>query len=375
LFFIYLIYIKLYKYIKFTLEYMSDFIKTNIESPKKKHFPYFRLFKLIIWIILIWISISYFSYLSFKSIIVTKETKIIKIEKWDTFAKLSNKYEKLNSFWYKIYLQNNKPDYKLKVWDYRVEKNLELKDFLNSFKNPIIKEEKITILEWWNIFDIDEYLTKKWLLKKWDYIFYVQNKEKINKLTEFFPFIKKLTTLEWFLYPDTYKIDPLNFKINTFVIKQLNNFEKKGITSPLAPIIKGKGNYKKIEEIIIMASILEKEEKNTRNKPIVAGILKKRLKEWWMIWADITVCYPHKLTSQQCKMVVSKYINEKSEYNTRTMTWLPKTPIWNPSFESIDAVINSKNSPYYFYLHDRKWWIHYWRNNTEHEYNKNKYLR
>jgi cell division protein YceG involved in septum cleavage len=51
-------------------------------------------------------------------------------------------------------------------------------------------------------------------------------------------------------------------------------------------------------------------------------------------------------------MIISEYINEKSEYNTRTMTGLPKTPISNPSFETIDATLNYKESEYWFYLHD-----------------------
>jgi len=74
-------------------------------------------------------------------------------------------------------------------------------------------------------------------------------------------------------------------------------------------------------------------------------------------------------------MVVSKYINEKSEYNTRTMVWLPKTPIWNPNFETIDATVNSETTPYFFYLHDNKWNIYYAKNNSGHERNKNNYLR
>ena len=95
-----------------------------------------------------------------------------------------------------------------------------------------------------------------------------------------------------------------------------------------------------------------------------------------MIWADITVCYPHELTANECKMVISKYINEKSEYNTRTMAWLPKTPIWNPSFETINATLNSKDTPYYFYLHDTGTGkIYYWKTNAEHEQNKRFYLR
>ena len=75
-------------------------------------------------------------------------------------------------------------------------------------------------------------------------------------------------------------------------------------------------------------------------------------------------------------MVVSKYIGEKSEYNTRTMTGLPRTPIGNPSFDAISAVIHSKDTPYYYYLHDTQTGqIYYARTNSEHEENKKKYLR
>jgi UPF0755 protein len=93
-----------------------------------------------------------------------------------------------------------------------------------------------------------------------------------------------------------------------------------------------------------------------------------------MIWADATVCYPHKLTADECKMVVSKYIKEKSEYNTRTMKWLPKTPIWNPSFDTINATLHSKETSYWFYLHDTSTGkIYYAVTNEEHNVNKSKY--
>ena len=95
-----------------------------------------------------------------------------------------------------------------------------------------------------------------------------------------------------------------------------------------------------------------------------------------MIGADITVCYPHKLTSEECKLVVTKYINQKNEYNTRTMVWLPKTPIGNPSYETVNATLNDKKTPYYYYLHDIKNGnIYYGRTNAEHERNKGLYLR
>ena len=100
------------------------------------------------------------------------------------------------------------------------------------------------------------------------------------------------------------------------------------------------------------------------------------MKEYWNIWADITVCYPYKLTSDECKLVISKYININSDYNTRFIIWLPLSPIWNPSFETINATLNSKDSSYYYYMHDTKTWkVYYAETNEEHNKNKELYLK
>ena len=337
----------------------------------KKTNPIIRIIKLLIWIIIIWSIFLYKSYYDFKTDILIEKETVIEIKSWDTIDDLSDKLN-INKYYLKIYINKNKNDFKLLTWHFRIWKNTNINQILIDLQNPIIENNiNITLLEWWNIYDIDNYLTNKQLIKKWEYINYVTNKEKIRQLSQFFPFLTWVETLEWYLYPDTYTVLSNNFKINKLVIKQLNNFEKKVYNKLFS-------NYKnnKVEEIINLASIVEKEEKNVNEKPTVAWILKKRMNNWWMIWADITVCYPHKLTANECKMVITKYINEKSEYNTRTMTWLPKTPIWNPSYETINATLNSKTSTHWFYLHDTKTWkIYYADTNQWHTINKNRYLR
>jgi UPF0755 protein len=342
--------------------------KKNIK--KKKGFLYKLVMIFFIWILLTWIFI-YKSYENFKNNVLVEDWIIIEVLEWENVTDFANKLG-LNENYLKFYLKENKIDLKLFTWNFKIDPNSDIKEILKALKNPIILGEvNITILEWWNIYDIDEYLANKGFILSGEYINYVNNPEKIEKLTEFFPFIKGLNTLEWFLYPDTYKIEIGNFKINEFVIKQLENFENRVYKNILSWL-----ENNKVIDLINLASIVEKEEKNTTAKPIVAWILKKRLENWWMIWADITVCYPHELTAEECKMVISKYINEKSEYNTRTMQWLPKTPIWNPSFETVNATLNYEETEYWFYLHDSNTWkIYYGRNNEEHEQNKRLYLK
>jgi cell division protein YceG involved in septum cleavage len=105
-----------------------------------------------------------------------------------------------------------------------------------------------------------------------------------------------------------------NFNIENFIKILLDNFKQKVYTPLLSPITPAE-----INELIIIASIVEKEERNVHEKSTVAGILIKRYKENWMIGADITACYAHDLTSEECRKNLSKYIADKNDYNTRTM--------------------------------------------------------
>jgi len=79
------------------------------------------------------------------------------------------------------------------------------------------------------------------------------------------------------LYPDTYKIK-YPVQINKLVIKQLDNFENKVYNKILSD-----KSSDEILKIVNLASIVEKEEKNSLEKSTVAGILKKRLNAGWKI--------------------------------------------------------------------------------------------
>lgn len=329
-----------------------------------------RIIKLIIWIfVIIWI-IFYIQYKDFKNEIILQD-KIITVISWDTLVSVLNRELWFDKFYLKVYLNLN-PEKKIMIqsWEYKFLKWENIDSIIQTINYwAKAKEEKIIILEWWNIFDIDEYFTKKWFIQKWDFILEAKN---IDKYKNNFLFLKNALTLEWYLYPDTYFINPDNFNIENFNKTILQNFNKKVYKKFLSNI-----NENEINEKIILASIIEKEEKNILQKPIVAWILLKRLKEKWFIWADITACYAFELTSKECQMNLSKYINEKNDYNTRTMVWLPKTPINNPHLESIKAVLNADlDTPYWYYLHDTiTWKIYYSKTNEEHNINKSKYIK
>ena len=228
-----------------------SFQKRNIETPQNKKNTIIRIMKLIIWIVIIFLWIKYIGYSNFTTKILVEEKQNIIIEKWDNFDEISQKLN-INSSYLKFYLKFNNPEYSLKVGKFEIPEKSNLKQILKSLEKPIFNTQNITLLEGWNIFDIDTYLTQRSLISKWEYIKYVENREKIIALWEFFPFLDTQKTLEWYLYPDTYKINPISFKINNFVILQLNNFEDKVYNKLLIDEINKKiydRSDKKINEI------------------------------------------------------------------------------------------------------------------------------
>ncbi len=66
-------------------------------------------------------------------------------------------------------------------------------------------------------------------------------------------------------------------------------------------------------DVLILASIVGEEEKSSTQLPIVADILKKRLRQGWQIGADITVCYADLLPGSECQKYVNNYYSLSRE--------------------------------------------------------------
>jgi UPF0755 protein len=104
------------------------------------------------------------------------------------------------------------------------------------------------------------------------------------------------------------------------------------------------------KEIMVMASIVEREAKGNGDRDFISGILWKRLAIGMPLQADAAPV----------------------TYKTKG---LPENPIANPGIESIKASIYPKNSSYLYYLHDPNGFIHYAKNFKDHVSNKLKYLK
>jgi UPF0755 protein len=179
---------------------------------------------------------------------------------------------------------------------------------------------------------------------------------------------------EGYLFPDTYYFpkgyssievarlltDTFNQKIND---EYLRKIDQQNLT---------------LKQAIIIASMVEREAKLDKDRPYVAGIITKRLKNGWKLQIDATVQYalgfqPKENTwwKQNLTLLDLEY---SSPYNTYLFYGLPPAPICNPSESSINAVANQTQTNYWYYISDTNGELRYAETITEHNQNISKYL-
>lgn len=105
------------------------------------------------------------------------------------------------------------------------------------------------------------------------------------------------------------------------------------------------------DEVITLASIVQKETAQITERPMVAGLYLNRLRDGWPLQADPTVIFA--LKEQQghdkvFKRVLNKDLRINSPYNTYKNKGLPPTLIAMPDVSSIDAVLNPAKHNYYY---------------------------
>ncbi|MBC7504016.1 endolytic transglycosylase MltG [Candidatus Gracilibacteria bacterium] len=236
-----------------------------------------------------------------------------------------------------------------------------------TIKTPLYIDQTITILPGWSSYDIDTYLASKGIGSIGDFL----EVSRINFSTyqSDFAFLSGVSSLEGFLYPDTYRLRQ-DATLDDAIRVMLREFDKK--IGKSYTTLKSKEAY----EALILASIVEREERDRTNQPIVAGILAKRVAEGIAMGADATVCYGYAKTQKQCTpSFIGNIIQAKNPYNTRNKLGYPPTPIANVPVSAWTAALNPETSPYYYYLHGSDGQIHYGRSNDEHIANKKMYLK
>lgn len=154
---------------------------------------------------------------------------------------------------------------------------------------------------------------------------------------------KKPTSLEGFLFPATYPVDPAK-PVQELVDYQVSTYEQRTATVDYSAA--RRKNLTKYD-VLIIASLVEREASTYKERRMVAGVIENRLRARMRLDIDATVQYA--VGSWKAEITKAD-LDIDSPYNTRKFPGLPPGPICNPGLDSIRAAANPLPSKYLYYV-------------------------
>lgn len=188
---------------------------------------------------------------------------------------------------------------------------------------------------------------------------------RFPKITEE-EFLDAATGKEGYLFPDTYLFLP-NVQADQVVKEMEKNFKTK--IASIQDVIDG--SERSLSDIVIMASIIEKEARKYKTKEIISGILWRRIDIGMPLQVDAAFLY---INGKSTYDLTLTDLATDSPYNTYKYKGLPVGPISNPGLDSIKAAAQPKETSYLYYLSDRSGVMHYSDDFEQHKANKRLYL-
>lgn len=231
------------------------------------------------------------------------------------------------------------------------------RDATRAPETTVSRTVKVTIPEGYNIIQIAKKLEAKGVCSAADFINTAQtyNFNQYSLISNMPEKKYRAFKLEGYLFPDTYE-----FYKNMEPQDAVGKFLRNGVLKSFSSQVSGSG-LKNMDEVLTLASIVEREAKTNTEKNIIAGIFMNRLKKGMNLESDATrdYCINYlKPNTGKYKKFDQPYMEYAYVYNTYNSTCpgLPAGPICNPGRSSIRAVLNpTKTDALYFcYGKDKK---------------------
>lgn len=179
---------------------------------------------------------------------------------------------------------------------------------------------------------------------------------------------------EGYMFPDTYFF-PKDASSSTVAKIMLDNFNVK--TAKLQEK-KNLGDKLQFDDLVIIASLVEREAKLDEDRPLVASVILNRLNLGMKLDIDATIQYAlgyqQREKSWWKKDLTIDDLEIKSAYNTYKNSGLPPAPISNPGLASLKSVIDAPETNYLYYISDKSGKLHLAKTIEEHNSNISRYL-
>ncbi len=266
--------------------------------------------------------------------------------------RLKSKNYIFSSFLFQFYVKAKGLEKNIKAGDYQFISPLTITNITEIITDGKLAQNNNSFLiaEGETMLEIEENLKEKGLidssssLKEWKAEDFLE-----KKYLDIFSEIPLDVSLEGYLFPDSYHL-PRGLEEEEILSIFIDNFVTKTENDLFFEIKEQKRSF---YEILIMASLLEKEVREETDKRMVADILWRRLDTNFPLQVDATICYAKFQSFKKCSLA-RELFELDSPYNTYLYKGLPPTPINNPGIESIQAALNPLINDYWYYMTDRE---------------------
>lgn len=225
---------------------------------------------------------------------------------------------------------------------YELSPNESLSEIAEKIWRGQVVERSFTIPEGWSIQQMAEYFAGQGLFSAEAFTAATQQipRDKYPWLPEGIP------KLEGFLYPDTYEL-PRQPTAEGIVDQMLERFQQ--VALPIYEQGKGQTPYSLLQWVTL-ASIVEKEAVVSAERPQIASVFARRLRDGMPLGADPTVEYALGIRQTPDQPLTWDQVKTPSPYNTYVNAGLPPTPISSPGLSSLEAALNPADTEYLYFV-------------------------
>lgn len=314
----------------------------------KKHKP--SPIRALLFLILLCIAFSYYYYTAGLKAVATseraeqKEVIIAKGSSLKTIARTLEK-EKLirNSLVFEIYSKLNKTAGKMKAGKYQLSNAMTVSEIVDKIASgkALISTVHFTIPEGFNLEQIITRISETGVVTKEDIL------SALSSTAFDYDFVKQIPDrekkLEGYLFPDTYEVYK-DATAEEFIGKMLQQFDT---VFTDAYKNRAKELNMTVDQVITLASIIEREAKHEDERKTISGVFHNRLKKGMMLQSCATVQY---LLKEQKEILTYKDLEIDSPYNTYKNAGLPPGPIASPGKKSIEAALYPEDVDYLYFV-------------------------
>ncbi len=257
---------------------------------------------------------------------------------------------------FRVYMRYNGIDQRIAAGDFEVSRKMSMKEIADVLQRARYEEIVITVPEGMRAEEVADMLDVRNIMDGDSFLALVRSGSQAAQGLGDYPWLPAgLSSLEGYLFPDTYRL-PVPATPNDLVRRMLDNFELRVTDDVLAPAQQaGRG----LEQIIIMASIVEREAPLADERPLVASVYWNRVSGACSdqtggayLQADPTVQYAAGRPGEWWwkPPSVEAYAAVQSPFNTYLRPGLPPTAIASPGLSAIQAAAQPAETQYCFFV-------------------------